>query len=150
MYRPLEENEKMESFSTHKCQETGLIFMGDFKKGEKVWLNLRAHFYAWDSYMMRARPVNLKGLAVFFLHKYTHSERFSIRSPKPSALRRLNGCFLALRDMGGKELFFKEVPNSANIAGFFSSDNGALLIRGAVECRAMGLNIFAPLPIGEN
>lgn len=121
--------------------------MEDTLKKKKVWLNLRAHLYGWDSYI--ASPINLKSLAIF-LHKYTHSERFSIRSPKPSVLRRVNGCFLALQEMWSKVEEMSCFPTKCPIPHtgeyyHFLNDNSALWIWGAVECRAIGLNIFALL-----
>lgn len=62
-----------------------------------------------------ASPMNMKGLAIF-LHKYAHSERFSIGSPRPSVLRCLNGfVFCPSRHVkrSRHELFSNKVLNSA-------------------------------------
>lgn len=108
--------------------------------------------------LVRLRPIHDDSQSYqferLFLHKYTHSERFSIRSPRPSVLRRVNGCFLALRDMWSKVEERSWFPTRCPILHtgeyyHFLNDNGALWMWVAVECRAIGLHIFALLPIGE-
>lgn len=108
--------------------------------------------------LVRLRPIHDDSQSYqferLFHHKYTHSERFSIRSPRPSVLRRVNGCFLALRDMWSKVEERSWFPTRCPILHtgeyyHFLNDNGALWMWGAVECRAIGLHIFALLPIRE-
>lgn len=111
MYRPLEVNEKDgELLDTQMSKDWGvgwggLIFREDtlFIK-KKVWFNLRTHLWGRDSRTMTAAPIRMKGLVIFPSPMRALREVFSIRSPKPLVLRRVNGCFFwPLQDVWSEE-----------------------------------------------
>lgn len=102
MYQPLEGSERMESFSTHKYRETGLILMEDTLTGKKSWSKLKGTLVYAEPHTRLAVLSILKG-SVIFLHKYAHL------SPSPSVLKPVNGWFST--HMGLGELVFIKLSN---------------------------------------
>lgn len=147
MYRPLEVNEKDgELLDTQMSKDSGVDFHGRYslKKKKKVWFNLRAHLWGRDSRMMTAAPIRMKGLVIFPSPMRALREVFSIRSPRPSVLRRVNGCFFLapsrrVKRGRGDELFSNKVPNSAHrrMLPFLKTTTAHCGFWEAVECRAI-------------
>lgn len=81
----------MESFSTHKCRETGFDFNGGSWERRKKSLSKRKGALArGETHTPLPVLAILKGSVIFFfffLHKYAHLGRFSPRSPRPSVFK---------------------------------------------------------------
>lgn len=98
---------------------------------------------------MIAGPINLKGLAIFFFFTNTRTQRGLASDHRALGVKASDWVFLALQEMWSEveemSCFSDKSVQTLQTGEYYHvlNDNGALWVGGALECRLIGLNIFA-------